>query len=173
MNFSFVSSFATVRSPYLCLTENHDCALCLYVLSVWSTYCEAQSQCQSRKTVNPAHLDRTGSPDETLLQLLSKDKISEQDFSRGIRVYWFNISIDIYILQLLVANVYDYREVWVSTLTCWEVCRWSTARLVAMVFPAGLVGGPNRAVVSLALLHCPGPGLPFTLHQCFAPIHLL
>lgn len=61
--------------------------------------------------MNPAHLDRTGSPDETLLQLLSKDKISEQDFSRGIRVYWFNISIDIYILQLLVANVYDYREV--------------------------------------------------------------
>ncbi len=42
-----------------------------------------------------------------------------------------------------------------------------------MVFPAGLVGGPNRAAVSLALLHCPWPGLPLTLHQRLAPTHLL
>lgn len=63
--------------------------------------------------MNPAHLDRTGSPDETLLQLLPKDKISEQDFSRGFRVYWYNISIDIYIYLAAIgcANVYDYREV--------------------------------------------------------------
>ena len=42
-----------------------------------------------------------------------------------------------------------------------------------MVFPAGLVGGPDRAVVSLALLHRPGPGLPLTLHQRLAAAHLL
>lgn len=42
-----------------------------------------------------------------------------------------------------------------------------------MVFPADLVWGTNRAVVPLALLHSPGPGLSFTLHQCLAATHLL
>lgn len=61
----------------------------------------------------------------------------------------------------------------VFTLTCWQVGRWSAARLIAMIFPAGLVRRPHWTAVSLALFHCPGAGLPFTFHQCLTPTHLL
>lgn len=58
----------------------------LYQHIVQWTYCEDQSQCQSRKIMSPTHLDRTASPGETLLQLLQENKRSEQELSLGFTV---------------------------------------------------------------------------------------
>lgn len=60
-----------------------------------------------------------------------------------------------------------------DTLTCRQVGGRRAARLVAVIFPAGLVRGPNRAAVPVALLHRPGAGLPLTLHQRLTATHLL
>lgn len=59
---------------------------CNSINTLW-TYCEDQSQCQSRKIMSPTHLDRTVSPGETLLQLLQEHKRSEQELSLGLTVY--------------------------------------------------------------------------------------
>lgn len=64
------------NSPSLVLTTvvkvYHTSYIKSKVLEVLRTYCVDQNPYQSRKTVNPAHLDRRESPGETWLQLLQK-----------------------------------------------------------------------------------------------------
>lgn len=66
------------------------------------TYCEARSRCQSKRTGNPARLDRTRSPDETLLQQLDEMKVEFSD-------YCYDFSTDVlHILQVLIARITCY-----------------------------------------------------------------
>lgn len=71
------------------------------------TYCEARSRCQSKRTGNPAHLDRTRSPDETLLQRLDEMKVEFSD-------YCYDFSTDVlHILQVPIARITCY-YVWLN-----------------------------------------------------------
>lgn len=60
-----------------------------------------------------------------------------------------------------------------ATPTCCEVGRWGAAWIIAVVLPAGLVGGPYRTAVTLAFLNHPGAGLPLPFHQSLTPTQLL